>query len=127
MSLRKLRFAIPTKGKGGMEDVVSDVFSRANTFIIVEVEKGVIKNVKTLKNHAVLYKHGAGSIIVKMLIDADVNIVLAAELGQGASALLEQHNITTTAAKPSIDVENSVREALSKIEKLYIPSKGDSE
>jgi predicted Fe-Mo cluster-binding NifX family protein len=117
MSLRKLKIAIPTKGKGGLEDVVSNVFGRANTFTIVDVEKGVIKNVKTLKNPAVSYKHGAGPIVVKMLIDADVNMVLASELGPGASALLEQHNITTTTAKPGTDVENSVKEALSKIEK----------
>ena len=117
MSLRKRRIAIPTKGQGGLGDVVSDVFGRANTFTIVDIEKGVIKNVKVLENPAVSYKHGAGPIVVKMLIDAGVNMVLAAELGPGASALLEQHNITTIATKPGTGVENSVREALSKIEK----------
>lgn len=117
MSLRKLRIAIPTKGQGGLEDGVSDVFGRANTFTIADVEKGVIENVKVLENPAVSYKHGAGPIVVKMLIDAGVNMVLAADLGAGASALLEQHNITTIAAKPGTGVENSVREALSRIEK----------
>jgi len=117
MSLRKLRIAIPTKGKGGLEDVVSDVFGRANTFTVVDVEKGVTKNVKTLENPAVSYKHGAGPIVVKMLIDAGVNMVLAAELGPGASALLEQHNVTTITVKPDTNVEETVRKALSKIEK----------
>lgn len=116
MSLRKLRIAIPTRGQGGLEDSLSDMFGRANTFTIVDVEKGAIKNVNVLENPAVSYKHGAGPIVVKMLIDAGVNMVLAAELGPGASALLEQHNIITIAAKPGTGVENSVREALSKIE-----------
>ena len=49
MSLRKLRIVIPTKGKGSLEDVVSDVFGRANTFTIVDVEQGAIKNVKVLE------------------------------------------------------------------------------
>ena len=117
MSLGKLGIAIPTKGQGGLGDVVSDVFGRANTFTIVDVEKGVIKNVKVLENPVVSYKHGAGPIVVKMLIDAGVNMVLAAELGPGASALLGQHNVTTIAAKPGTGVENSVREALTRIEK----------
>ena len=117
MSLRRLRIAIPTKGKGSLEDIVSDVFGRANTFTIVEVEKGVIKNVKTLKNPAVSYKHGAGPIVVKMLIDADVNMVLASELGPGASALLEQHDVATIAVKPGTPVKESIRKALNKVEK----------
>ena len=117
MSLRKLKIAIPTKGKGGLEDVVSDVFGRANTFTIVDVEKGVTKNVKALENPAVSYKQGAGPIVVKMLIDAGVNMVLAAGLGPGASVLLEQHNVATITVKPDTNVEKTVRKALSKIEK----------
>jgi predicted Fe-Mo cluster-binding NifX family protein len=116
MSLRRLRIAIPTKGKGGLKDIVSDVFGRANTFTIVEVKKGVIKNVKTLKNPAVSYKHGAGPIVIKMLIDSGVNMVLASELGPGASALLEQHNVTHIAAKPGTSVKESIGKALSEFE-----------
>ena len=113
----KFRIAISTKGQSGLDDVLSDVFGRANTYTIVDVEKGEIKNVETLENPAVSYKHGAGPIVVKMLIDAGVNMVLAPELGPGASALLEQHDIPTIIAKPGTDVEKSVREALSKLRK----------
>jgi len=115
--MEKFRIAIATKGRDGLEDFVSDVFGRAKAFTLIDSEEGEIKSVKILENPAVSYKHGAGPIVVKMLIDADVNLVLASELGPGASALLKQHNITTTAAKPGTDVENSVKEALSKIEK----------
>jgi predicted Fe-Mo cluster-binding NifX family protein len=117
MNLRKLRIAIPTKGKGGLKDVVSDVFGRANTFTIVNVDNEEIKDVKILENPAVSYKHGAGPIVVKMLIDAGVNMVLATELGPGASALLQQHNVTTIAAKSGTSVKEAVRKVLSDIEK----------
>ena len=113
----KLRIAVATKGRDGLEDVVSEVFGRANAFTIVDFDGEEIKGVKVLENPAVSYKYGAGPIVVKMLIDTGVNMVLATELGPGASALLEQHNVTTIAVKPGIGVEESIRKALSKIEK----------
>lgn len=109
MSLGKPRIAIPTRGQGGLEDIVSDVFGRANTFTVAEIEDGVTKNVKVLKNPAVSYQHGAGPIVVKMLIDSGVNVVLSGELGPGASALLEQHNIMMIAVKPGIPVSEAIR------------------
>jgi predicted Fe-Mo cluster-binding NifX family protein len=115
--VRKFRIAVATKGREGLEDIVSEVFGRANTFTIMDVDGEEIKGVKTLENPAVSYKHGAGPIVVKMLIDAGVNMVLATELGPGASVLLEQHNVTTLAVKPGTGVEESVRKALSEIGK----------
>ena len=113
----KLRIAVATRGHGGLEDVVSEIFGRANTFTITDVDDGEIKDVKVLQNPAVSYKHGAGPIVVKMLVDSGVNVVIAAEFGPGASALLEQHNVTTIAVKPGTGVEESVRKALNEIEK----------
>lgn len=113
MSLRKLRIAIPTKGKGGLNDVVSDVFGRANTFTIVDVEDGTIKNVKVLENPAVSYRHGAGPIVVKMLVDSNVNLVIAPEFGPGASALLEQHSIEKVSMKAGTTVSEVVGKTLS--------------
>lgn len=113
----KLRIAVATKGRDGLEDVVSDVFGRANTFTVVDAEEGKIKNVEILDNPALSYKHGAGPIVVKMLVDSGVNMVLSAELGPGASALLEQHNVAHIAVKPDTSVKESVRKTLDKIEK----------
>jgi predicted Fe-Mo cluster-binding NifX family protein len=114
MSLRKLRVAISTKGQGGLEDVVSDVFGRANTFTLADVEEGAIKNVKVLENPAVSYKHGAGPIVVKMLIDSNVNLVIAPEFGPGASTLLEQHNIEKDSMKAGTIVSEAIRKTLSQ-------------
>lgn len=108
----KLRLAVATKGRDGLEDVVSEVFGRANVFTVVDAEEGEIKGVKIMENPAVSYNHGAGPIVVKMLVDAGVNMVLAAELGPGAAALLEQHNVTHIAVKPGTTVKESVKKAL---------------
>ena len=116
-SLGKLRIAIPTKGQGGLEDVVSDVFGRANTFTIVDVEKGTIKSVKVLENPAVSYKHGAGPIVVKMLIDSGVNMVIASEFGPGVSILLDQHKATKIKVNASSSISESLRKALPQFQK----------
>jgi predicted Fe-Mo cluster-binding NifX family protein len=92
-SVEKSRVAVPTKGRGGLDDVVSEVFGRANTFTIVDIEKGTIKNFKVLENPAVSYQHGAGPIVVKMLLDEGVNIVIATEFGPGVLTLLDQHKV----------------------------------
>ncbi len=113
----KFRIAVATKEHGGLEDVVSEIFGRANTFTVTDVDDGEIKDVKVLQNPAVSYKHGAGPIVVKMLVDSGVNMVIAAELGPGASALLEQHNITIITAKPGNSVGETIRNALVKIGK----------
>ena len=117
MNLGKLRIAIPTRGKGGLEDVVSDVFGRSNTFTIVDIEEGAIKNVKVLENPAVSYQHGAGPIVVKMLIDAKVNMAIAAEFGPGVSTLLDQHSVTKITVPAGTSVSESIKNALPKVQK----------
>ncbi len=117
MSGRIFRIAIPTKRQGGLKDVASNVFGKANTFTIVSVEEGQIKSVKVLENPAVSYGHGAGPIVVKMLIDAEVNLVIAAEFGPGASELLEHHKIIMMPVKANSSVTKAVKEALSRLTK----------
>ena len=110
----KLRIAISTKGQGGLEDVVSNVFGRAKTFTIMDVEQDAIKNVKVLENPAASYKHGVGPIVVKMLVDSNVNLVIAPEFGPGASVLLEQHNIEKVSMKAGTIVSEAIRKTLGR-------------
>ena len=105
---------MPTKGNDGLEDVVSDVFGRAKTFTIVDVEDEQIKGDSILENPGVSYKFGAGPIVVKMLVDNGVNLVLAYVLGVGAEGLLKQHKIEHISIKPNIKVETAVREIIRK-------------
>jgi predicted Fe-Mo cluster-binding NifX family protein len=106
---KEIKVAVPTKGGGGLEDVISDVFGRAKTFTIIDMEGEKEKRVDVIQNPAASYKHGAGPIVVKMLVDSGVNVVLAGKLGPGSSALLEQHNVTMIAVKPGISVSEAIK------------------
>jgi len=111
MSKKELKIAIPTKGKGGLEDFVSDVFGRAANYTVIDVKDNKIGNVKVLENPAISYEHGAGPIVVKMLIEHGVNMVIAKEIGPGVSTLFEHHKIE----KVTVNAGISVKEAVKKI------------
>jgi len=108
----KHRIAVATDGKDGLEDVVSNVFGRAKTFTIVDVEDEKIIGVRVLENPALAYAHGAGPIAIKTLVDDGVEVVLANELGVGASDILKQHNIIYIQAKPGTNVGEAIKKAL---------------
>jgi predicted Fe-Mo cluster-binding NifX family protein len=110
--MTKLRIAIATNGKSGLEDAVSNVFGRAKTFTVVDVEDEKILSVKVLENPALSYSHGAGPIAIKTLIDDRVEVVIADELGIGASEILKQHNIIYMQAKPGTNVGDAIKNAL---------------
>lgn len=111
----KLRIAVPTKTHAGLEDIVSEVFGKAETFTIVDVENDEVKNVQVVDNPAASYEYGSGPVAVKTLADLKVNLVMAAEFGPGASGLLEHHNIKRVSVKPNTKVADCTKEALSKI------------
>jgi predicted Fe-Mo cluster-binding NifX family protein len=111
----KLKVAIPTRAYAGLEDIVSEVFGKAKTFTIVDVEDEEVKNVKVVDNPAASYEHGAGPVAVKALEEANVNLVIAAEFGPGASSLLEQHNIQRLSVNPNTKVAESIKEAIAKL------------
>jgi predicted Fe-Mo cluster-binding NifX family protein len=111
-NLVKHRIAVATDGKDGLEDAVSNVFGRAQTFTIVDVEDEKIIGVSVLENPALSYRHGAGPIAIKMLIDDGVEVVLANELGVGASDILKQHNIIYIQVKPGTNVGEVTKEVL---------------
>jgi len=119
--LGKLRIAVATNEKDGLGDVVSNVFGRARTFTIVDVEDEKITGVTILENSAVSYHHGAGPIAVKMLVDEGVEVVLANELGIGASELLKQHNISIIPVKPGTNVGEATKKALRTYKEKVMP------
>ena len=108
----KRRIAVATEGKDGLEDTVSNVFGRARTFTIIDVEDEKITGVSVLENPALSYRHGTGPIAIKMLVDGGVEVVLANELGVGASEILKQHNIIYIQAKPGTNVREAIKKTL---------------
>ena len=118
----KRRIAVATDGKNGLDDVVSNVFGRARTFTIVDVNNGEITSASILENPALSYAHGAGPIAIKTLIDDGVEIVLANELGLGASEILEQHHIIYIQTKPGTKAGDAVKKALQTHKKELLQS-----
>jgi len=112
-----LRIAVPTNSHAGLQDIVSEVFGKAKTFTIVDVEDDEVKDVHVVDNPASLYDYGSGPVAVKTLADLKVNVVVANELGVGALGLLEHHNIRKIPAKPGTRVADIIKEALMKPEK----------
>jgi predicted Fe-Mo cluster-binding NifX family protein len=117
IDMGKVRVAVPTKAHAGLDDVISEVFGRARTFTIIDIEDGKIISIHTLDNPASSYKHGSGPIVIKTLVDFNVDAVLAAELGLGASELLNYHNIRVILVKPNTRVADAVRGNLAILEK----------
>jgi predicted Fe-Mo cluster-binding NifX family protein len=110
--MKTLKLAVPSKGDGGMRDVVSDVFSRAAYFTIIDVVDGEVKEVTVEENTASGLKQGTGPIVAKTLRDKGVDIVVAGELGPGARTLLEMSGIEMIRVNPGIKVSAAVKEAL---------------
>ena len=114
---KKYRIAVATNGEKGLKDNVSDVFGRANTFTIVDVENGEKKVSKIVKNPALSYDHGAGPIAVKELVDSKVDLVICPQLGHGASSILEHHGLTIILAKAGTKVAEAAEDALKAVRK----------
>ena len=114
----KYRIAVATNGNDGLEDVVSNVFGRAKTFTIVDIEDEEIKSNSVVENPGMSYKYGAGPIVAKMLVDNGVNLVLAYVLGMGAEGLLKQHNIDHISIKPNTKVETAIKEVIWKQKRM---------
>ena len=110
-----MKIAIPTKGDKGLEDLVSDVFGRAKTFTILDIQSGSIADVEVVENPAANYKHGAGPIVVKMLTEMNVTAVAARELGVGASTLLEMNKIKNIEVEAHIPVKEALQNILKEL------------
>lgn len=110
--MRKIKLAIPTKKRGGMKDTVSDVFGRAKTFTIIDVEGKEVTKVEVIQNSAASYKQGAGPIAVKTLTDLGVNTVIASEFGPGVTTMLEHFNITKVEVNRGTQVVEAIKELL---------------
>ena len=107
--MQEIKLAVPTRGSEGIEDVVSEVFGRAKTFTIIDIDGKEVKKVEVLQNPAAAYKHGSGPIAVKMLIDMGVNTVIAGEFGPGVSTLLEQFNVARVEVKRNTRVSEAIQ------------------
>jgi predicted Fe-Mo cluster-binding NifX family protein len=114
--MARLRVAVSTKAYAGLEDAVSEVFGKAKTFTIVDVENGKPRKVRVIENPAGSYDYGSGPVAAKTLADLRVDFVVATELGLGASGLLKHHGIREISVKPGTRVTDAIRENFGRAE-----------
>jgi predicted Fe-Mo cluster-binding NifX family protein len=112
----KLKIAIPTKAYASLDDTVSEVFGKAKTFTIVDVENGQVRKVRVIDNPAASYDYGSGPVAAKTLADLKVDLVMATELGPGASGLLKHHGIRAISVKPGTRVTDVIKENFGRAE-----------
>ena len=110
-----VKIAIPTKSDKGLKDHISNVFGKSKTFTILDIQNGSIAKVEVLKNPAAKYKHGAGPIVVKTLVDMNVNAAASREFGVGSSTLLQMYNIRKIKIKPNISVDEALQDILKQL------------
>jgi len=103
---------IVATNKGGLEDDVSPVFGRCQTFTIVEGEENEIKNVEIIPNQFASAVHGAGIQVAQFVVSQGVKAVIAGNFGPNVTAILQQAGIEMVVAQGK--VKNAVDKYLSK-------------
>jgi predicted Fe-Mo cluster-binding NifX family protein len=108
--------AIPSVGKGGLNDEICPRFGRCTSFTFVELEKNEITAVKTIPNHAINAMGGAGVQATQIVGNNGANFVIVGFLGPNAANALRALNIKIL---HFLDEKMTVKEVLD----LYIEGK----
>jgi len=113
----KLRIAVASEGKQGLNDRVAEKLARAPYYTIIDVEECSVKNVKVVENPAPSFSHGAGPIAVKTLEDEKVEVLIAPKPGGSVQTLLQEHSIRNMTADPGMKVMEALEHALKTLRK----------
>lgn len=108
----KMKIAVPSSTKGGLEDTIAPVFARSPVFTIVEVENGEIKNVKTIQNPAAGAPSGAGIMAVQTLINEGVDTIIAPQLGPNALGAIQAAGIRVYTFQPGTPIREAVESVI---------------
>jgi len=93
---------IVATNKGGLEDDVSPVFGRCQTFTIVEAEGNEIKNVEIVPNQFSAAVHGAGIQAGQWIVSQKAKAVIAGNFGPNVTAILQQAGIEMIMAQGKV-------------------------
>jgi predicted Fe-Mo cluster-binding NifX family protein len=118
--VKKLKVAIATVGKKGLDDEVADTFAQANTFTLLFINGNRV-HIEVLDNPAASLTRGRGITIVPLLKEKGVNVVVASKLGLGASVLLEKAKIRMVLVSAGTKVVDIVREGIYKKSESFKP------
>ena len=89
-------------GKGGLDDVVSPVFGRCESYTIVTVTDGKITDSEVIKNGSACASFGAGVSASQFVVDLEPDVVIAVKIGPKAFSLLEQAGMKVVLAEGNI-------------------------
>jgi len=96
-----MRIAIPTEGKGSLDDLLSDHFGRCKTFTIVDENGNFIEGIDNIGTHM-----GGSLLPPEILKKHDVDVLLCRDLGIKALNLFNNFGIKvcTGDAKTARDI-----------------------
>ncbi len=116
-----MKIAVSTT-EGGLDDRVSDVFGRAVSFTIVDVEDGDIKSVEVVRNDFAVRGGGAGIAVSQFLADKGVEVVLTGNVGPNALSVLNSAGIKVYRAG-GMKVKEAIEKFLKgELEQILVPS-----
>ncbi len=85
--------------KGGLDDAISPVFGRSQTFSVVEVKGGEIKSTSIISNPYTASMGGAGIQAAQLVINEGANAVIAGSFGPNAYSVLAQAGVEIVQAQ----------------------------
>ena len=117
--LYEMIIAFSTVDKKGLDDRIAEVFARAETFTLMDIDlnSGRVRNVKIIDNEAKGFSHGAGPIAIKILLDHGVRVIISPQIGSGIKELLKEKNIkfiNVDAGKVIKNILNDIIECLKR-------------
>ncbi|MFP4005680.1 MAG: NifB/NifX family molybdenum-iron cluster-binding protein [Candidatus Hadarchaeia archaeon] len=103
-----VRLVVATQ-QGGLEDQVSPVFGRCQTYTTVDAENGEIKNAEVAQNQYANAMSGAGIQAAGFVANQGAEAVIAGNFGPNVASVLNQSGVKMVPASGM-----SVREAVQK-------------
>jgi len=90
--------------KGGLDDSISPIFGRCQTFTIVEVNGKEIRDAKILPNQYASGVSGVGIQAGQFIVQQGIRAVIAGNFGPNVSAVLSQAGVEMIVAQGNVDM-----------------------
>ena len=107
-----MKIAVATT-KGGLEDLVSPIFGRCQTYTIVETDDKKIKDTRVIQNQYASAGSGAGIQAAQLVISQGAKAVIAGNFGPNASMIFNQSGVEVVKTQ-GISVKEAVTKYLNK-------------
>ncbi|ACS90747.1 MULTISPECIES: NifB/NifX family molybdenum-iron cluster-binding protein [Thermococcus] len=108
------KVAVPTS-KGGLDDRVHESLVRAETFTVVELDGGNIKEVQVIENPYRGEPHGAGPKVALFLVNLGVDVLLTPMECPKGKPILEAGGVRIVKVKAGKRVEEALRSLRSSL------------